>query len=541
MRRKASVYIHRGCVAHTAVVPTVKAAPRLRQTLKAAEADVLWMSAGYPADLAHAVATASRRQALNHFPGMGDVCSKKGTAELMAAMGKLYPGAFDFVPRTFALGDDEAAFLAAARAEPRTTWIVKPDLGSQGEGIHLVSSTRPEDALQYAPAVVQEYIDRPMLLNGFKFDFRVYVLLYGVDPPRAAIYTEGLTRFCTKPYARPTARNMHETFAHLTNYSLNKYSNEYVHEGEADETGAGESKRTMGAVFAELEELGVDCDDLWDQIHTIAARTVWAMSAPLSASYNTAFGLPPRDRTSLHRQHGPQSFQVLGLDVIVDEDGRAWLLEINGGPSMRTDAELATETPGVYVSVPSEIDRGIKEGLLESVFDVVLARRRWRGRESWSELCMRDELGQDEDEDEDEEDEEDEGDDEEDEGDEEEEEEEEEKAYLESLTLDEIEDPRLPHRIAAVFRHYCGVRGGGGHMSGTRFAAMLRQGELVEGEGRTTRVASLELFFQRCVRDRGAMDMLGFLRLCIELPELLGRGSGRTAVTDLIAQLEAHM
>lgn len=45
--------------------------------------------------------------------------------------------------------------------------------------------------------VVQRYIDNPLLLEGYKFDLRIYVVIVGTDNLHAFICDEGLARFCT--------------------------------------------------------------------------------------------------------------------------------------------------------------------------------------------------------------------------------------------------------------------------------------------------------------------------------------------------------
>lgn len=70
--------------------------------------------------------------------------------------------------------------------------------------------------------MVQRYMHKPFLIDGLKFDMRIYVLVYGVDPLRIFVYREGLARFATEKYEAPVKSNMENMFMHLTNYAINK-------------------------------------------------------------------------------------------------------------------------------------------------------------------------------------------------------------------------------------------------------------------------------------------------------------------------------
>ena len=173
-------------------------------------------------------------QRLNHFPGMLQIARKKGLARNLAHMRRLFPEQYTFSPPTFLLPEEMEDFLealerggagsASPRSRPETptaadtparggsasaatpskgrrrrgsrrpTWILKLDNGSQGRGIKLVQT--PTQALSALPTfehgnlVASLYLPRPLLVNGFKFDLRIYVLVRCCDPLRVFIYRE---------------------------------------------------------------------------------------------------------------------------------------------------------------------------------------------------------------------------------------------------------------------------------------------------------------------------------------------------------------
>ena len=186
---------------------------------------------------------------VNRLPGMMELSHKVPFARAMSLARRLCGAEYAFVPRTFILPDDTAALQASLGAGQRM--IVKPDAGSQGDGIFVTDSWRDLQARLRPPAssvVAQEYIAAPLTLHGLKFDLRVYVLLTSLDPLRAFVCREGLARFATSDYGSAGARDL---TAHLTNYSLNVRDAAFQHHDDPDDGSKG-SKRTLSSTLREL-------------------------------------------------------------------------------------------------------------------------------------------------------------------------------------------------------------------------------------------------------------------------------------------------
>lgn len=172
--------------------------------------------------------------------------------------------------------------------------------------------------------VAQRYLHKPYLIDGLKFDLRVYVLLTSVTPLRVFIYEEGLARFATSEYVAPLGSNLGNLFMHLTNYAINKESDNFQqNSGRLDEKG---HKRSLTSVFKQIDEAakldselltGVQC---WQQIKELTVKTIIACHQPIAHMYRST---KPQDLES------NLCFQVVGFDIFIDKKAKPWLIEVN--------------------------------------------------------------------------------------------------------------------------------------------------------------------------------------------------------------------
>jgi hypothetical protein len=84
------------------------------------------------------------------------------------------------------------------------------------------------------------------------------------------MYKEGLARFATDKYQDAGLENK---FAHLTNYSINKYSENFIENKCAEEDFVG-SKRSLSYFRKLLAELNMSETYIFDQIKDIVIKTV---------------------------------------------------------------------------------------------------------------------------------------------------------------------------------------------------------------------------------------------------------------------------
>lgn len=149
--------------------------------------------------------------------------------------------------------------------------------------------------------VASRYIANPLLINGLKFDLRIYVAVTSIDPLRLYIHKEGLVRFATETYDLNDPSNR---FGHLTNYSLNKFAPNFQ---DLDQDGKG-YKWTLTALKDFFEANMIDFTPMWESIKDIAAKTLISIETTMNAGMN------------MFVPFNTNCFELLGFDILIDDN-----------------------------------------------------------------------------------------------------------------------------------------------------------------------------------------------------------------------------
>ena len=140
-----------------------------------------------------------------------------------------------------------------------------------------------------------------------------------------------------------TKNNLKNRYAHLTNYSINKNSKDFIKNDEPEETKG--HKWTLKALLKQLrEEHGNSkIDELWTRMQDIIVKTFLSVESHVN---------------SLVLRHLKEAscFEIFGVDILVDEKFKPWLIEVNVSPSLNQNSKL---------------DLYVKEGMMADALNLV--------------------------------------------------------------------------------------------------------------------------------------------------------------------------
>lgn len=299
-------------------------------------------------------------QRVNHYRNFYELTRKdhmvknlKRTKRALQKNGQLEEAnQYDFFPETFHMPSEYLLFVEAFKKCEGQMWIMKPVGKCQGKGIFLfdklssVSDWRndgrgkPEAGPVAEKYVVQQYIDKPLLVGGKKFDMRLYLLCTSYNPLTMYLYREGFGRFCSSRF-NLTAANMDDTYIHLTNVAIQKKGDDY------DPEGGGGKMFIRNLKLYLISKYGMArVNQLFCEIQLVMIRSLQAVQNVIISD--------------------KQSFELYGFDIMLDQNLKVWLIEINAAPSL---------------SASTKEDYNLKFRLLSDMLTVTDMEKRLTGKE----------------------------------------------------------------------------------------------------------------------------------------------------------------
>ncbi|KAL4715788.1 hypothetical protein ACJJTC_006367 [Scirpophaga incertulas] len=239
-------------------------------------------------------------QRVNHFPGTGFITNK---VDLATSQSK-------YIPKAFKLPQSKADFLDYAAKNKHAVFLEKHN---QHRGVFLRNVT--EIDLSSGESFVQEYVQKPYLVDGHKFDIGVYVVVTSVNPLRVYWYTgDVLFRYCPAKYYPFDPTNLDKYVIgddYLPTWEVPSLAHPY--------TALGFGMKSAFDIY--VKSKGDDPSRIWQQVQEAIAEV---------------FVTKEKHIIEALRQYPSQDnfFEMMRFDLVVDEELRVYLLEANMSPNL---------------------------------------------------------------------------------------------------------------------------------------------------------------------------------------------------------------
>lgn len=163
-------------------------------------------------------------QKVNHFPNSFSIGRKDRLSRLLFSFSRNFKE-YDFHPMSFILPSESRSLISYISRNSKKLLIKKPPASACGRGIKVCRANEVMRSIdKESNCIFQQYISNPLLIHGYKFDLRIYVLVTSFDPLVAYVYEDGLVRLATEQYNKKSVKNK---YSHLTNSSINEKNPKY--------------------------------------------------------------------------------------------------------------------------------------------------------------------------------------------------------------------------------------------------------------------------------------------------------------------------
>ncbi|CAD8072925.1 unnamed protein product [Paramecium primaurelia] len=161
--------------------------------------------------------------------------------------------------------------------------------------------------------VLQKYLETPLLYNGRKFDFRIWVLIDHTC--KYYFFKEGYLRLASEHF---DINNLKSLFIHLTNNAVQKNHPHYC----KYELGNQLSFQDLQQYLTQQKNTKITSVGIVTKMKELIHQTIFCASS------------------KLRNNRKDYQFEIFGYDFMIDNNGNLWLIEINTNPCIEESSPL---------------------------------------------------------------------------------------------------------------------------------------------------------------------------------------------------------
>ena len=250
-------------------------------------------------------------------------------------------GGVEGVAATSTAADSDSASASLPLPSPSASVPVSAPV-PVGSAINVIQSRHSNFNL--TNGLIQKYISNPLLVNGRKFDIRSYCLVARTEPTALVYYGPGYARLSLEQFTAGDDK-IGDNFVHLTNAAIQKKHPDYKEKKE----------ETIWSMEKLSEFIGSSKGTPASEVHSRLEQSIKNICSDVYSASSR----------SLSRKLG--YFDLLGFDLMLDEDLNVFLLEVNTNPALHCETEVQGEViPGIVdAAVGIVLKAHEKEGNVE--------------------------------------------------------------------------------------------------------------------------------------------------------------------------------
>ncbi|XP_032903686.1 protein polyglycylase TTLL10-like [Amblyraja radiata] len=287
------------------------------------------------------------KQLLNQIPNNKVLTSKfglcsslKDNERIMNKYGRIMFSKFmkleQFYPETYRMDIKSERYTFYRAFQSGQIWISKPAESSQGKGIFLLKThddvkafLKKLESVEENPyirmcfcnspinRIVQRYVDDPLLLEGRKFDVRSYFLI-ACTSPYMTFFRHGYIKLTCNEY-NPDSDDLTD---HLTNQFIQKKNAKY-------------SEMKEDTIWS-MEHLNDYINEKYMEAKRLPKDWVFTVFTKRMQQIITQCFIASKARLASKLGY----FDLLGCDIMIDQNFKVWLLEMNSNPSLQRNCEI---------------------------------------------------------------------------------------------------------------------------------------------------------------------------------------------------------